>query len=102
MRRTLVLLALCTAPLAAEAGDGIVLTLQLGKTADVEVGNANGWFCDDPSLVTAKLITDRDVNFWRVTGDKLGTTQCRVGTDPARASFVFDVTVKRATVKRRR
>ena len=102
MRRTLVLLALCGAPAPVAAGDGIVLTLALGKTVDVEVGNAIGWFCDDPSLVTAQLITIRDVNYWRVSGEKVGTTQCRVGTDLGRASFVFEVTVKRPTVKRKR
>jgi hypothetical protein len=87
-------------------GDGIALTLEVGRTTERRVGNATGWFCDDATLVEASIVTrpgaNGDLNYWVVTGRALGATQCRVGTDPSRASFVFDVTVQRASSKRRR
>lgn len=86
----------------AFAGDGVALTIEVGRKADRNVGNANGWFCDDPTLVDASIVTRGDVNYWVVVGLKVGTTQCRVGTDPSRASFVFDVTVKQRSSNRRR
>ncbi len=86
----------------ARAGDGVALTVEVGRKTSRPVGNANGWFCDDPSLVDAAIVTRGDVNYWVVAGAKEGTTQCRVGTDPSRATFVFDVTVKRASSNRRR
>lgn len=87
---------------AVAAGDGIALTVEVGRKTERNVGNATGWFCDDPTLVDAALVTRGDVNYWVVAGLKAGTTQCRVGTDPSRASFVFDVTVKRSSSNRRR
>ena len=87
--------------LALAAQGGIPLSVGVGKTVERQVGNATGWFCDDPSLVTADLVTRGDINVWRVTGVAVGTTECRVGTDPTRASYVFDVTVTgRAVTKR--
>ena len=79
----------------------MALSVEVGKTVERRVDNAIGWFCDDPSLVEASLVTEDDVNYWRVKGVKVGTTQCRVGTDPTRSTTVFDVTVKRARAKRR-
>jgi hypothetical protein len=84
------------------AGDGIALSVEVGYKIGRDVGNATGWFCDDPSLVDATIVTRDDINTWVVTGLKVGETQCRVGTDPSRATFVFDVTVKRSSSKRRR
>ena len=40
-----------------------------------------------------------DVNYWVVTGKAKGRTECRVGTDPSRATAVFDVTVKSSSPK---
>lgn len=80
---------------AAFAGDGATaLTVSIGKTVERDVGNASGWFCDEPSLIDAQLVTRGERNVWIVTGKKAGTTQCRVGTDVSRASFLFDVTVR--------
>ena len=84
----------------AEAGDGIPLTLEVGRTTERVVDNALGWFCDDPSFVEATLETRGDINVWSVQGKKPGTTQCRVGTDVSRVSYVFDVVVKPAVVVR--
>jgi hypothetical protein len=75
------------------SGGGIPLRVEVGKTVSADVGNANGWFCDDPSLVSAEIVTRGDRNVWQVTGKKAGSTQCRVGTDISRASYVFDVTI---------
>ena len=83
-------------------GNGVELILEVGRKTERRVGNASGWFCDDPSLVEASIVTREDLNYWVVTGLKVGETQCRVGTDPSRASFVFDVTVQRGSSKRRR
>jgi hypothetical protein len=99
MRRTLILLALACD--IAGAGDGAPVTVEVGKRVQRNVANANGWFCDDASLVEASIVTHDEVNYWVVTGVKVGGTQCRVGTDPTRASFVFDVTVKAPRSKRR-
>jgi hypothetical protein len=82
-------------------GDGVALSVEVGRTTERAVGNANGWFCDDPSLIKAAIVTRGDVNYWVVTGLEVGATQCRVGTDPSRSTVVFDVTVKRASSKRR-
>jgi len=84
----------------AWAGDGSPLAVTVGFTVERSVGNANGWFCDDPSLVEAALETRGDENVWVVKGVKPGTTQCRVGTDIARASYVVDVTVKAGTTSK--
>ena len=77
----------------AWAGDGSPVSVSVGFFVERTVGNANGWFCDDPSLVEATLETRGDTNVWIVKGVKPGFTQCRVGTDIARASYVMDVTV---------
>jgi hypothetical protein len=82
-------------------GEGFVMTVEVGKKVQRPVDNAIGWFCDDPTLIAASMATQGDTNYWVVEGVKVGMTQCRVGTDPSRASFVFDVTVKRASAKRR-
>lgn len=79
----------------AHAGDGIALAVEIGRTTERVVGNAHGWFCDDPSLVEANVVTRGEQNVWVVKGAKAGTTQCRVGTDVTRATYLFDVTVTR-------
>lgn len=69
------------------------LLVEVGKTVEYNVVYARGWSCDDPSLVEARIATRGDQNFWIVKGAKVGITQCRVGTDPYAASYVFDVRV---------
>ena len=66
----------------------------VGKTVEKNVGYARGgWFCDDPTLLTAELVTRDDTNYWIATGVKPGTTTCRVGVDPHRPAVVFVVRV---------
>lgn len=73
--------------------DAAPVLVAVGTSTERPVGNAHGWFCDDPTLVDAAIETRGELNYWVVKGTKLGTTQCRVGTDTSRASFVFEVTV---------
>lgn len=76
------------------------LVVQVGKSVERNVGYARGWSCDDPDLITATLITRGDHNVWTVTGEKTGSTACRVGTDPYGISFVFNVRVVRPRAPR--
>lgn len=69
------------------------LVIELGKTVERNVGYARGWACDDPDLVTADLATRGDHNVWVATGKRLGSTLCRIGTDPYGVSHVFNVRV---------
>lgn len=78
---------------APTSAQELSLRVEIGKTVERSVGYARGWTCDDPSLVTAELVTRDDHNVWIVTGKKLGSTQCRVGTDPYGVAYVFDVRV---------
>lgn len=88
------------AAVASPAGaQPFTISVEAGKQAQAWVGNAIGWFCDDPTLVTAALVTEGGINYWVVEGVRVGRTTCRVGTDPSRASFVFDVTVENPAAK---
>ncbi|HTR50226.1 MAG TPA: hypothetical protein VMJ10_05920 [Kofleriaceae bacterium] len=89
-----VLALLVLASSVALADGEIRLDVELGKQVEVDVGYVRGWMCDDPSLVTAEIVTREDRNVWIVTGAKLGHTLCRVGTDPTMPRhYVFDLHV---------
>lgn len=63
-------------------GDYPRVDVEVGKTVEHAVGYYRGrWFCDDPSLLSAELITRANTNYFVVTGVKVGSTQCRVGTE---------------------
>ncbi len=99
MRRALSLLVVVTAaavaPSAAgQAGPWLAVDVDVGATTELEVGNAIGWFCDDPSLVSAAIVTEGGRNVWVVQGARVGTTRCRIGTDPSRVSYLVTITVK--------
>lgn len=82
------------APETVEA-DGIGrIELEIGETMMLDVGNALGWFCDEPSLVSAEIVFYDGYNAWVVTGANVGVTQCRVGTTVGRASYLFEVAVR--------
>lgn len=91
-RRLLSAISLMTVSGLALA-DSSSVVVAVGTRTERQVGNAHGWFCDDAALVTATIETRGELNYWVVSGAKVGTTQCRVGTDTSRASYVFDVTV---------
>ncbi len=91
---------LCVLAASAAADGERPLSIELGKTVQVDVGYARGWMCDDPSLVEADLVTRGDHNVWVVRGAKLGQTLCRVGTQPLTpVYYVFDVRVVAAKRK---
>jgi hypothetical protein len=94
MFRALVIAALCTVPALAHAEDRVALTIELGKTVTQKVGYAMGHLCDDASIVRAEMKngTAQD-NLFVVTGVKVGTTLCRVGTTQDRPTMLFEVTV---------
>jgi hypothetical protein len=94
VRRALAAAMMLLATSSALADGELRLDVELGKTVERDVAYARGWFCDDPSLVHADLVTRGDRNVWIVTGAKLGVTLCRVGTNPAvPPSYVFEVRV---------
>ena len=72
-------LALVLVPAVAMAGELPRLDVELGKSVEQNVQSARGWMCDDPSLITADLVTRDNRNVWIVKGVKLGHTLCRVG-----------------------
>lgn len=78
----------------AEADGSGRVEVAVGQTIELEVGNALGWFCDAPSVVSAEIVTYQGYNAWVVTGVEEGATQCRVGTTLGRASYLFEVIVR--------
>jgi len=78
----------------AEADGSGRVELEVGQTIELEVGNALGWFCDAPSVVSAQIVTYEGYNTWVVTGVENGATLCRVGTTLGRASYLFEVIVR--------
>lgn len=93
--------ATTAAPASGQTGPWLAIEIEVGETVQLGVGNAIGWFCDDPSLVAAAIVTERGLNYWIVEGARVGTTTCRVGTDPSRASYVFTITIKEGDSNRR-
>ncbi|MFT3692602.1 MAG: hypothetical protein QM831_05645 [Kofleriaceae bacterium] len=78
----------------AVPGDYPKLTVAVGKTVEQNVQKARGrWFCDDPSILSADLVTRGDSNIWIVTGKQVGSTQCRIGDQLTGPSIVFNVYV---------
>jgi hypothetical protein len=82
------------APATALADGTGRVELDRGETIELEVGNALGWFCDEPSLVSAEIVFYDGHNAWVVTGVNAGATRCRVGTTVGRASYLFEVVVR--------
>jgi hypothetical protein len=92
LRTTAVLLALAG---VAHGEDGSKrLAVAVDETVEVQVGYMIGFICDDLKLIDASIVTRNDVNVFIVKGLAVGTTQCRVGTDPQRGTVLFDVIVK--------
>jgi hypothetical protein len=84
----------------AFADDVPRIDVEVGATVEKNVQYARGYMCDDPSLVTAEMVTRDDHNVWIVKGVKVGETMCRVGLDKLRVWYVFDVRVMPARQKR--
>jgi hypothetical protein len=92
MRSILVLAALLVAPIAA-ADEYPRLEVELGKTVSVDVGQRRGLICDDTSIITPDLQTRNGRNYFVVVGNTLGSTLCRIGTEPGQMNVFFDVHV---------
>jgi hypothetical protein len=85
----------------ARADDDIPrVDVEVGKTLTKSVGYATGWLCDDTSFLKADVVTRNDTNYWVVTGLKEGHTTCRVGTDPSRVHYIFELHVVPAKSRR--
>ena len=64
------------------------------ESVTLDVGNAIGWLCDDPLLVSAQMTTQGGHNVWIVTGNTEGSTTCRIGTELGRDSYLVFVEVE--------
>ena len=78
---------------AAYADDGVRReTITVGQAIERDVGYAIGVICDH-DVVAAEMTTRGDKNYVVFRGRRAGKTTCRVGTDPNRVSFVFEIAV---------
>ena len=93
MRGILISAALLVAPISAAADEYPRLDVELGKTVSVDVGQRRGLICDDTAIITPGLQTRNGRNYFVVTGNTLGSTLCRVGTEPGQMNVFFDVHV---------
>jgi hypothetical protein len=76
------------------AGEPTQIHVAVGDTVERDVGFALGLLCDDLTVIQAELRPGTpESNVFRVTGVQPGDTRCRVGTDPSRPSFVFEIHV---------
>ena len=69
------------------------IEVEVGKTIERDVGPSRGLLCDDLSIMKVDLVTRGDTNYLVVTGEKIGATQCRVGTERYKPGRVYDVFV---------
>jgi len=78
----------------ARAQAEIPVAVEVGKTAKVNVGLAQGLNCDDLELVEAKLVASKDKKnlFLVLKGKAVGDTYCRAGTGLG-ATVLVHVTV---------
>ncbi len=92
--RTLPLLLLVALASPARAQPAIPVEVQVGKTAKVNVGLAQGLNCDDLGVVDAKLVPAKDKKtlFLVLKGKAAGDTYCRAGTGLG-ATVLVHVTV---------
>lgn len=77
------------------------IDVAVGQTVEIDVGTRRGLICDDVEIITPELRTKGDTNYLVVTGVTVGSTQCRVGTEPGRVGVLYDVVVGPAKPKKR-
>src|SRR5512144_3154972 len=82
MSRTAPLLCLLLVTGPARAQPAMEVEVQVGKTAKLDVGLAQGLNCDDLSVVDAKLVSSKEKKnlFLVLKGKAAGETYCRAGT----------------------
>ena len=80
MSRASLLLVLLAGTVRAQPAQSV--EIQVGKTAQVDVGLASGLNCDDLAVVDAKLQSSKDKKHLVLTlkGKAAGETYCRAGT----------------------
>jgi hypothetical protein len=84
----------CLFATAARADDVPRIEVAVGDKAERDVAIANGYLCDDPTLISVEMRTrSQSSNLFIVTGLKEGKTLCRVGTGNDRVHFLFTVEV---------
>jgi hypothetical protein len=94
MRAILISTALLLAlPITAAADDYPRLDVELGTTVSIDIGQRRGLICDDTSIITPDVQTRNGRNYFVVTGNTLGSTLCRVGTEPGQMNLFYDVHV---------
>ena len=82
MVRGLPLLCLVLVAAPARAQPALQTQVEVGKTAKVDVGIAQGLNCDDLDVVDAKLVPSKDKKHVLLVlkGKAAGDTYCRAGT----------------------
>lgn len=82
MSRAAALLCMFLLATPARAQPALQVEVQVGKTAKLDVGLAQGLNCDDLSVVDAKLVSSKDKKHLVLVlkGKAAGETYCRAGT----------------------
>lgn len=88
----LLLAALLAGPVRAQQAQQV--EIEVGHTAQINVGQSSGLNCDDLSVVSARLVTSKDKkhNTLMLKGLAPGSTYCRAGTGLG-ATVLIHVTV---------
>lgn len=92
--RTSLLFLLCVAvPAWAQGPVEREVRIVVGKSAQVNVGEAAGLNCDDLTIVEPKLVTSKDKthNTLVLKGLEAGSTYCRAGTGMGKTVLVHIV-----------
>ncbi|HUM11119.1 MAG TPA: hypothetical protein VLT82_09250 [Myxococcaceae bacterium] len=94
MPRTVPLLFLLLVASPVRAQPAVPVQVEVGKTAKVNVGLAQGLNCDDLAVVDATLVPSKDKKnvFLVLKGKAAGETYCRAGTGLG-ATVLVHVTV---------
>ena len=95
MRAALLFLLCAALPAWAQGPVERELEVVVGKTAQVNVGEAAGLNCDDLTIVQPKLVTSKDKTHNTLVLKALasGSTYCRVGTGLGRTVLVHIVVI---------
>lgn len=82
MSRAAALLCMFLLATPVRAQPALQVEVQVGKTAKLDVGLAQGLNCDDLSVVDAKLVSSKDKKHLVLVlkGKAAGETYCRAGT----------------------
>src|SRR5262245_57351654 len=68
--------------------------LVVGETAEIDVGDRIGFACDDTRILRAGMVTRNGRNLFIVKGVAVGSTWCRIGSQPGLWSYLFEIVVR--------